>query len=75
MATKPTKPADAEVSVPDERNKGGMGGEYPEKDHVAAGGMGGEYPEGKGVRRGRSGPKVSPSCAPCWPSSPKTPAS
>jgi hypothetical protein len=25
---------------------GGMGGEYPEKDHTAHGGMGGEYPEG-----------------------------
>jgi hypothetical protein len=25
---------------------GGMGGEYPEKDHASRGGMGGEYPEG-----------------------------
>ena len=56
MPTKPAKPVEAEQRG-DAPAQGGMGGEYPEKDHVATGGMGGEFPEGKGVRRGRSGPK------------------
>jgi hypothetical protein len=57
MPTKSTKPAESDERAPNEPKKGGMGGEFPEKDHVAAGGMGGEFPEGRGVRRGRSGPK------------------
>jgi hypothetical protein len=31
---------------PDEHVEGGMGGEFPERDHEARGGMGGEHPEG-----------------------------
>ena len=57
MPTKPPKSVESEEAASTEGDSGGMGGEYPEKDHVATGGMGGEYPEGKGVRRGRSGPK------------------
>jgi hypothetical protein len=57
MPTKSTKPTESEELVPEEKTQGGMGGEYPERDHAPTGGMGGEFPEGKGVRRGRSGPR------------------
>jgi hypothetical protein len=55
----PTKrePQPTEDTPEVKTEEGGMGGEYPERDHVPSGGMGGEYPEGRGVRRGRSGPK------------------